>query len=250
MWSDLPSPVVIAHRGDSACAPENTLAAFRMAAEKGADAIEFDAKLSADGRVIVIHDQTVSRTTNGQGEVRKLKYAEMRSLDAGVWFGERFIGERIPTLDEIFETVGKSLHINVELTNYAAPTDDLVVKVVETIRRHGNQEQILFSSFLPRNLRKAAGLLPRVPRALLAWSNWLGWPARELVWQTNTYWALNPHFVNADLRLVNRVHARGKRVNVWTVNDVTEMKRLIGLGVDGIFTDDPAKLLGLLGRTT
>ena len=130
MWSDLPSPVIIAHRGDKTHAPENTLAAFKSAAENGADAIEFDVKLTADGRIIVLHDPTVNRTTNGLGKISQLPYAAVRELDAGAWFSEEFRGECIPTLDEVFETVGKRLYMNIELTNYATPFDNLVPKVV------------------------------------------------------------------------------------------------------------------------
>ena len=93
IWSDLPRPIVIAHRGDKSFAPENTLAAFNLAAEKGADAIEFDVKLCADGQVIVLHDQTVERTTNGSGDVAGLPLAAIRELDAGAWFSEHYQGE-------------------------------------------------------------------------------------------------------------------------------------------------------------
>ncbi len=103
MWIDLSLPVVIAHRGDKTYAPENTLAAFKLAVEKGADALEFDAKLTADGQVIVIHDRTVNRTTNGTGKLSNFTLAALRELDAGVGFSEKFRGEGIPTLDEVFE---------------------------------------------------------------------------------------------------------------------------------------------------
>src|SRR5512136_2702473 len=98
MWIDAPRPIIIAHRGDKSHAPENTLAAFSLAAEEGADAIEFDVKLSADGQVIVLHDQTVDRTTNGKGNVSRLPLTALRELDAGMWFSEQYRGEKIPTL--------------------------------------------------------------------------------------------------------------------------------------------------------
>lgn len=249
MWTDLSTPVVIAHRGDSAHAPENTLSAFRMAAEKGAQAIEFDVKLSADGHVIVIHDQTVDRTTDGRGEVRTLSLAALRDLQAEARFKGHFPGERLPTLDEVFETVGQRLHMNVELTNYATPGDDLVAKVVEVIRRHRMQDRVLFSSFFPGNLRKARALLPEVPRGLLAWAGWMGWPARTLGWRGDLY-ALHPHLSSVTPALLSQLHRAGKRLQVWTVNAEADMNHLIRLGVDGIFTDDPALLLGLVGRKT
>lgn len=248
MWSDLQIPIIIAHRGDSAHAPENTLSAFKMAADKGAEAIEFDVKLSADGRVIVIHDQTVDRTTDGHGDVRQLPLVALRDLDAGARFEGKFPGERIPTLDEVFETVGNRMHMNVELTNYATPGDDLVAKVTALVRKHHMHERVLFSSFFSRNLRKARALLPEVPRGLLAWAGWFGFPARAWGWKGDFY-SLHPHLSSVDAGIVSRLHAAGKRVHVWTVNAEADMKHLIGLGVDGIFTDDPALLGRCLGRS-
>src|SRR5690348_16428729 len=109
MLESLPHPIVFAHRGASAYAPENTLAAFELALEQGAAAIEFDVKLSADGHIVVIHDRTVERTSDGSGRVNRLPLAALQKLDAGSWFSAEFRGAKIPTLDEVFETVGKKL---------------------------------------------------------------------------------------------------------------------------------------------
>jgi glycerophosphoryl diester phosphodiesterase len=247
MWNDLPRPTVIAHRGDKTHAPENTLAAFGMAADDGADAIEFDVKLTADGRVIVLHDQTVDRTTNGKGRVSRLPYAALQDLDAGGWFSEQFCGEKIPTLDMVFETVGKRLAMNVELTNYATPGDDLVSKVAELVKKHGLQNRTLFSSFLTSNLRKVHLLLPEVPCGLLIMSGLLGFWGRSFGWRGD-YFALHPALDDINLELISRVHATGKRVHVWSVNTEGDLKRMIGYGVDAIFTDDPRLALRLLGR--
>ena len=248
MWIDNPHPIVIAHRGDKAHAPENTLAAFVLAAENGADAIEFDVKLTADSRVIVLHDQTVDRTTDGTGKVSRLSFTEVRKLDAGGWFSEQFRGEPIPLLDEVFEEVGKRLYMNVELTNYSTPGDALVPKVIELVRRYAMQERVLFSSFLSRNLIKAHLLLPQVPCGLLCMPGILGFLARTFAWRRDFY-ALHPHLTDVGPGLVERVHAAGKRLNVWTVNDEDDLKRMIGLRVDAIFTDDPGMALRLLGRS-
>jgi glycerophosphoryl diester phosphodiesterase len=247
MWIDLPHPTVIAHRGDSTHAPENTLAAFKLAAENGADAIEFDVKLSADGKVITCHDQKVDRTTDGTGYLFQLPFAALRDLDAGAWFSEKFRGERIPTLDEVFETVGKNLYMNIELTNYFTPGDNLVPKVAELVRKHAMQNRVLFSSFLARNLRKTRLLLPEVPRGLLCIPGVLGLWGRTFAWRGG-YFALHPHLNDSNPRLIDRVHAAGKRVYVWTVNAEEDMKRMIDLGVDAIITDNPALTLHLLGR--
>jgi glycerophosphoryl diester phosphodiesterase len=248
MWTDLACPVVIAHRGDKGFAPENTLSAFKQAAEKGADAIEFDVKLTADDQVIVLHDQTVDRTTNGTGNAAKLSLAAIKELDAGKkLFPEKFPGERIPTLEEVFETVGKRVYMNIELTNYSTPNDALVPRVVELVKKHGLQSRVLFSSFLARNLQKARLILPEVPRGLLTLPGLLGFWGRTFGWRGN-YAALNPHVKDVDAGLVHRIHAAGKRVNAWTVTAEVDIKRMINLGVDGIITDDPALVLRLLGR--
>jgi glycerophosphoryl diester phosphodiesterase len=247
MWTDLPRPAVIAHRGDKMHAPENTLAAFKLAAEKGADAIEFDVQLTADGQVIVIHDQAVDRTTNGTGKVSGFLLEDLRDLDAGAWFSEQFRGERLPTLEEVFETVSKRLYMNVELKNYTTPGDSLASKVVELVKKHGVQDRMLFSSFLPHNLRKARLLLPEVSCGLLTmrgmWGSW----GRTFGWR-GEYFALHPNIADVNSDLIDRVHAAGKHVNVWTVTTEEDMKRMIGLGVDAIFTGDLEMTLRLVGR--
>ncbi len=247
MWFDIPRPVIIAHRGDSLHAPENTLAAFELAASNGAQAIEFDVKLTRDRQVVVIHDQKVDRTTDGQGDVSRLPLAALRELDAGSKFSDRFHGERIPTLEQVFESVGMRVFMNVELTNYATPIDQLVAKVAELVVRHRLEERVLFSSFYSRNLYLARSLLPGVPRGLLAWRGWMGAVARNLG-RRGDYAAVHPHADDTNSGLVDRIHAAGKWVQVWTVDDEEKLRRVIGLGVDGIFTDDPALLGRILGR--
>jgi glycerophosphoryl diester phosphodiesterase len=247
MWTDLPIPIIVAHRGDEAYAPENTLSAFKQAIEKGADAVEFDVKLTADGQVIVLHDQTVDRTTNGTGNAAKLPLAALRDLDAGVQFPGQFHGERIPTLDEVFETVGERIYMNVELKNYSTPFDMLVPKVTQIVKNHGMQERVLFSSFFAHNLQKARLLLPEVSRGLLTIPGVMGFWGRTFGWHGD-YAALHPHVRDVNIDLVNRIHTAGKRVNAWTVTTEADIRRMIYLGVDGIITNDAALALRLLGR--
>jgi glycerophosphoryl diester phosphodiesterase len=247
MWIDLPGPVIIAHRGDKTHAPENTLPAFTAAAENGADAIECDVKLTADGQVIVLHDQTVNRTTNGSGKISNLPFTVVRELDAGAWFSDVFRGECIPTLDEVFEMVGKRMYINVELTNYATPGDDLVTKVVDLVKKHGLQSKMLFSSFFARNLQITRSLLPEVPRGLLCKRGMLGFWGRTFGWRGD-YFAMHPFLTDVTPTLVNRVQASSKRVHAWTVNSEEDLMRMIDIGMDAIITDDPILALHLLGR--
>ena len=247
MWDELPIPVVVGHRGDKLFAPENTLSSFRQAAEKGADAVEFDVKLTADRHVIVLHDQMVDRTTDGVGNVAKLSLDDIKKYDAGIQFPGQFPNEKIPTLEEVFSLVGNRLMMNIELTNYATPTDGLVVKVVDLVKKHRMERRVLFSSFFPWNLKLAGRLLPGTPRALLTMRGWKGSWGRSFGWQGDVD-ALNPFMTDINFRLLKRLHAAGKRVNAWTVTLEPDIKRMIGLGVDGIITGNPALTLHLLGR--
>ena len=248
MLDRFPRPIVLAHRGDLAHAPENTLPAFQLAAQKGADGVELDAKLTADGHLIVIHDPSVDRTTDGEGRVASSTLEAIRKLDAGSWFGDKFRGTKVPLLEEVFETIGPDKLINIELTNYSTPRDGLVEKVCELIRRHNTQGQILFSSFFASNLRKAAQYLPEIPRALLAMPGLPGTWARSFGFMFGNYRALHPQISSVDRQQVQRVHRLNRRVHVWTANSPEEVTQLREWNVDGIFTDDPQLALRALGR--
>jgi glycerophosphoryl diester phosphodiesterase len=241
MLSELPRPAIFAHRGASAHAPENTLAAFELAIRQKADAIELDAKLSTDGQVVVIHDPTVDRTTDGHGWVGKMTLEALRELDAGTYFDVAFHGECIPTLEEVFETVGRETFINIELTNYVSPGDGLPQIVAGLVKHRHLETRVLFSSFNPQALIRAKRILPDVPIGLLASPGWSGcwtrsWLGRILV----PYDALHPERQDVTPRLVRAAHQRNQRVHTYTVNDPQEMRRLFDLGIDGVFTDDPA----------
>ncbi|MCZ2126868.1 MAG: hypothetical protein LC099_03735 [Anaerolineales bacterium] len=248
MLETFPRPILLAHRGDSAHAPENTLPAFEQALRKGADGVELDAKLSADGQIVVLHDATVNRTTNGAGSVRRLTLEQIRALDAGAWFDKKFSGVKIPLLEEVFETVGKDKLINVELTNYNSPWDGLTAKVCSLIQRHNNAEQIIFSSFFPSNLNIARRLLPQIPRGLLALPAVKGAWARSFGFMFGDYQALHPHISDVRRESVERAHRLRRRVHVWTANSPADVQRLRDWGADGIFTDDPQTAAQALGR--
>ncbi len=233
------SPLILGHRGAKKYAPENTLAAFTLALEQGADGVELDAQLSADGSVVVHHDVTLDRTTNGKGRLAQFSLAALRELDAGSFFSEKFRGEKIPTLDEVFESIGKHAVINVELANYSTPRNNLVEKVCELVKHHALQRSIIFSSFFAGNLKKAAVFMPEVPRGLLTQVNLLGLWARSFGFNFGDYAALHPHVSDVTAQQVQRVHKLKRKINVWTVNAEEDIRRLIGWGVDGLITDDP-----------
>jgi len=248
MFKEFSRPIIFGHRGASAHAPENTLVAFELAVQQGADGIELDVKLTADGHVVVIHDPTTDRTTGVQGRVKDMTLAELRSLDAGNFFSEKSRGEKIPTLEEVFEVVGQRTFINVELTNYATPRDHLSESVCMLVKKFGLQKRVLFSSFLPSNLSKARSYLPFVPVGLLAMPGILGLWARSFGFAFGKYDALHPSLKNVTQQQIYFAHRLGKRINVWTVNEEADMRRLFKWGVDGIFTDDPQLVVKVRGE--
>lgn len=229
--------LVIAHRGASGTCPENTLAAFRRAEELGAGMIELDVQLARDGAVVVMHDWTLERTTDGSGTVRERTLAELRALDAGAWFAPAFRGERVPTLGEVL--AGVRLPVNVELKPVG--DDGLEARALDVVERGAALDRVVFSSFAPSALER---LRQRSSAAELA-----------------VLWEREP-IANA-LRLAERVGARalhlrkdvvdraamhaaagaGLAVRAWTANDPAETAHLIGLGVHGIFTDFPERFL-------
>ena len=249
MLTSLSQPVIFAHRGASAHAPENTLAAFELALAQNADAIELDVKLSADGHAIVIHDPTVDRTTGSHSRVKDLPLRELRSLDAGSFFSEKFHREKIPTLEEVFEAVGRRTFINVELTNYNSPRDQLVEAVCMLVKKFGLQKRVMFSSFFASNLSRARAYLPNVPRGLLAFNGLLGVWARSFGFAFGRYQALHPYLTDVTSQQVQRVHRLNRRIHVWTVNAADDMRRLFDWGVDGIFTDDPQLAVQVRGNS-
>jgi len=239
MRNESPSPMILCHRGAKNYAPENTLSAFKTALELGADGFELDVQLTSDGHVVVFHDKAVDRTTNGHGKTSKLQFAELRELDAGSSFSEEFRGEKIPTLDEVFETFGKRAIINVELKNFSTPFDNLAEKVCEVVRRHTMQKNVLFSSFLPWNLWKAARILPEVPCGLITAKGWRGVLVRSFVFYFGNYYALHPFLDSVTPQQVHRVHRLKRKINVWVVNREDDIQRLHNWGVDGFLTDEP-----------
>jgi glycerophosphoryl diester phosphodiesterase len=231
-------PLVIAHRGASAHAPENTLAAFRLAVEHGADAVELDAKLTADGQIVVIHDQTVDRTTGAHGIVRRMTLAQLKLLDAGSHFHASFSGEPIPTLAEVFAAVGDRIRINVEITNYKSLWDALPERIADLVIASGMQKQVFFSSFHPLNLWRIRRRLPDTHAALLTLPGWMKRGQGRLGLAISPR-LIHPYYTDLTAENLAREHSLGRRLNVWTVNDPEEMRRLFKMGIDGIITDDP-----------
>jgi len=234
-------PYVLGHRGASHAAPENTLAAFRQAADVGADGVELDVHLSRDGVPVVIHDDSVDATTDGAGLVRALTLAQLKALDAGVRFDASFTGERIPTLEEVLAEVGARLLINIELK--ADQTAALVPAVVGLVKRMGMAKRVWFSSFKPYALYRARALAPEIPCGLLYGPLSLG---ALLLKPFTPHEALHPYKDLLTERSVRRAHKRGLRVFTWTLDDPVVARQFAVWGIDGIITNEPAEILAAL----
>lgn len=224
----------IAHRGASGGFPENTLRAFTAAIAAGAQMCELDVQLTIDGAVVVIHDETVERTTDGCGAVRSMTLAELKRLDAGIRFGREFAGERIPTLEEVMAVADGRCGLNIEIKSAGVER-----KVCELIVERRALATAMISSFDWDALAVVRHFEPRVRVGLLASQ----WPARlvgaafELKAES-----INPRsdIVTEDLCIA--AHERNLSVYTWTVDEPGEMRRLIAFGVDGIMTNYPERL--------
>jgi len=239
------TPVIFGHRGASKYAPENTHAAFELAFSQGADGIELDTMLSRDGVPVVIHDRKVDRTTNGHGYVDKLTIDELENLDAGCWFSKEYKGEKIPLLRDVLEKFGKNHLINIELKNFHSPNDNLAVAVIRMIEEIQYLDTIILSSFLLSNICLIRKLAPNITVAFLYSKSYLSGLEK-----TGIFKNLSPDFIHPEKNLVNqkliiKEHEQGRRINTWTIDDVSQAMELIKAGIDGLITNDPLSLVNI-----
>jgi glycerophosphoryl diester phosphodiesterase len=238
---DIIPPVIIGHRGYRARYPENTLASFSAAMAAGADMIELDVTLSRDRQVVVIHDDTLNRTTSGSGPVQQATLQELKLLDAGSWFDSRFKGESLPTLEEVLALAGGNILINVEIKSSAwepgFPEDAIERQVIDLITRHGLLNSILVSSFHTGFLENIANMTHHPGIAFITGRSV---PPDTLdICKRLDAFSWHPHFRPLEQRHIDRAHAQGIHVFPYTVNTAAEMQRLADMGVDGVITDDP-----------
>lgn len=235
---------MVAHRGASAYAPENTIAAFELALAQGADVLEFDVHLSRDDHPVVIHDFTVDRTTNGNGPVRELTVRELKRLDAGAWFKQKFAGQQIQTLHEILERFRGRASFGVELKAGSDFYPGIEERVVSTLQTYDVTERALLLSFDHAALGRVRALDPSVKTGALVAHR----PLDPGVVAPGIATALCPRaelLTEADAR---RTLAAGLELFVWVSNDPALLDRLIAWGVTGIVTDRPDLLRRRLGR--
>ncbi len=239
-------PLNFGHRGANTAAPENTLAAFEKAREVGADGIELDVMLCADGEPVVIHDFTVDRTTNGHGRVGALTLGQLKSLDAGIWFGSSFAGERIPTLREAIEWAADDMLLNIELKSFKLRSDGLEAKVVALIRERHLQSRVMLCSFNPLTLRRVKGLAPELHTGLLYAPGLPIYLRRAWLRPLARVDALHPQYGMLNQRYLDWARRWGYRINVWAPNNRDELQHVIAQKVDMIITDQPHVLALLL----
>ena len=242
-------PLLIAHRGLSARYPENTLAAFRAAIEAGGEMLELDVGLSADGHVIVLHDDTLDRTTNGEGRLADSLIERLNMLDAGAWFDRSFAGERLPTLAEALDLARGRSAVNIEIKPEAAGSElrgGVEEKVVALVRERHMEEAVLVSSFAPFVVERIKRLAPNLSTALL-YGRAVDFDPVELVTRVRAD-GLNMSRRHLTADLVRRLHASGRFLCVYTVDSPEELERVSALGVDGIFTNDIEAAAAALGR--
>ncbi len=240
-------PLVVAHRGWSWRAPENTLAAYKLAIDAGADMAECDVMLSKDGVPVLMHDDTLKRTTGVDKPVSALTTAELVELDAGAWKDKRFAGEKVPTLRQALALTQGKLRFIIEIKER-----DAALPVLKVIRESGVAPDDLivfsFSREAVATIAKAEPLLP---------TSWLldEVPTDEAALREVFRQALRARtsaiglsYKKATAQVVRMAHERGFAVFTWTVNRESDMRRMIGLGVDAVITDRPDVLLGVVGR--
>jgi glycerophosphoryl diester phosphodiesterase len=235
----------MAHRGASGNYPENTLAAYRAARAIGADGIELDARLSADGIPVVMHDASVDRTTDGRGAVSDFPLSELKRLDAGAWKHPRFAGERVPTVDEVFAAIPDGL-VFVELKTNATVSNGLEEAVLSVVERHGAADRVIYCSFNPTSLARMAALGATSRIAPIVHPKTTNDEKRAWKRLLAHADALHAEKSQCTARTMRWARERGYMVNPWTIDDPAEMRRLIALRVDAIVTNFPEVLAPIL----
>ncbi|MDD2710692.1 MAG: glycerophosphodiester phosphodiesterase family protein [Verrucomicrobiae bacterium] len=239
----------IAHRGASSEAPENTLSAFKRAIEIGVDAIEMDVHLTRDGEVIVLHDETLDRTTNVKGPVAQLTLEEIRRADAGVRFAGKYRNEKVPTLAEALQLIPPPIMPMVEIKTAAAAT-----ATAKLIRDLGKIQQTTVISFFIEALQAVNNYDPRIRKGLLFGKNPVENDPKENVRQmlamarTADTSTLDLNWPMATPQTVEEIHRANGTVWVWTVNEIDDMEKMIQTSVDGIASDNPARLNEAIGN--
>lgn len=234
--------IIFAHRGASSVAPENTLPAFQRAINQGCKAIELDVHLTRDEELIVCHDETIDRTTDGTGYIRDQTLSSLQQRDAGSWFSDEFQGTRLPTLYEVLEICHDQILINIEIKNIPFIYKGIEEKALQTIRHFGFLENTIISSFDHHALLRVQYLQPNMKLGVLL-ANHLIDPWGYLKNAKLHAYSIHPLYTLIDDEFVLQSHKYGYQVFPFTVDERKEYQNLIMLGVDGVFTNIPSRFL-------
>lgn len=240
------NPKIIAHRGASGYAPENTMSSFRKALSMNADGIELDVHLTKDGHLVVCHDERVDRTTDGKGFIKELTLSEIRQLDAGSWFNEQFKGERIPVLEEVFDLIKcKDILLNIELKSGPIFYDGIENQVIDMIRKYKMEERTIVSSFNHYSLIEIKKINRKIKTGILYMAGVVDpWIYAKRI-EAN---AIHPLFYNINQRFIKGCRENGLTVTPFTVNEEEYMIAMIISGVSGFITNYPDKAKRIIDR--
>jgi glycerophosphoryl diester phosphodiesterase len=231
--------IVVAHRGASRAAPENTLASMKKAVEFGADYAECDVFQTKDGEIVLFHDEEMERTTGKEGMIWDYTLAELKEMEVGSWFREEFRGEPIPTLHEVVQLVKGKIKLNIEI-KISGSDPDIAQKVVDIIRSEGIERECMVTSFEKPVIEKVKKIDPDLITGFI-----FDEEHPPDIFEGNWEYVCSKRNI-VDEEFVQQAKQKGKKIFVWTVNYPAEMKKLIALGVDGIITDVPDVLREVL----
>lgn len=240
---------IIAHRGASAYYPENTLVSFEGAIVLGADMVELDVQLTSDGKVVVFHDEKISRCTNGRGRIADHTLAELHKLDAGSWFDKKFHGEKIPTLAEVLAVCKNKIAVNIEIKIEAVTgrvSGGIEEKCLQIVDKTGMREHVVFSSFDTRAIIHLKEIDKTAPAAVLYEKGLYGSKLPSQIVEFLHADAFNCSRRELTRKWLDDLKSHQIPVNVYTLNDDNNMKRLLAKGVSGIFTNNPDILKNVL----
>ncbi len=238
--------LIIGHRGAAGVAPENTLRSFALAIEQGADALELDIHVSADGAIVVCHDATVDRTTNGTGSIARLKIADLRTLDAGSWFAPEYAGERLPLLEEVFELVPAHILINIEIK--CPYSTEIATRLLVLLWQYERLNTSIISSFNHKTLVRLKRLQPALRIGLLYSANFQSHPLAAESAGIEIY-SLHPDYLHLDKEDIKAALDGGFQIFPYTLNMEADWRSLVEANVSGIITDYPGRLKTFITST-
>ncbi len=238
IFKEFTKPIVIAHRGASGSAPENTLSAFKKAIDIGANMIELDVRKTKDEELVIIHNSTLNKTSNGRGKVSSYKLNELKKFDMGSWFSYEFKGEKIPTLQEVFMLCKDKIFLDIEIKSY-----NIEEKVIKLIDEAKMKNKVIITSFKFNILKKIKEIDSKIKTGAIILSVY----GIERLRQRLNIDAIVPQgsfFLTSSV--LTKAHSEGLDVYAWTLNEEFWIRRALRLGVDGIITNYPERVIKIL----